>query len=113
MGREKFRIHDAATMEISEAISWYVDRGPNLADRFIAAVNEAIEKTLAAPDRFAKCIAGMRYVRVEMSLPLPTQAGGQTIGDLGLTTLKRPEFDLPVVAVIHATSCSRRGTISA
>ncbi|HQU41728.1 MAG: hypothetical protein B7Z73_01710 [Planctomycetia bacterium 21-64-5] len=65
MPRERFRIHDEAAKEIADAICWHVERDEELADRFIGAVNDAIDKILASPERFAKYLSRTRYVAVD------------------------------------------------
>lgn len=65
MPREKFRMHHEATKELAEAVSWHADRGEELADRFIGAVNDAIDKVLASPGRFANYFHRTRYVRID------------------------------------------------
>ena len=64
MPRERFRIHGEAAKELNDAISWHAERDEELADRFIEAVNLAIDKILASPERFAEHLYRTRYVRV-------------------------------------------------
>jgi toxin ParE1/3/4 len=65
MMRDRFRIHAEAAKEITDAISWHAQqRDEKLADRFTDAVNEAFDKILTSPERFAKYLLGTRYVRV-------------------------------------------------
>lgn len=63
--RDRFRVHAEATKEITDAISWHIQqRDERLADRFIGAMNEAVDKILSSPERFAKYLFGTRQVRV-------------------------------------------------
>jgi plasmid stabilization system protein ParE len=53
--------HSGARIDFDESFDWYRSRSVEAALGFIAAVDAAIEKITAAPDRFPSTTAGCRY----------------------------------------------------
>jgi plasmid stabilization system protein ParE len=55
-------LHAGAEADYEEALAWYLDRSPQAADRFEAAVGEAIDAIAAHPTLFPRCDARHRYI---------------------------------------------------
>jgi plasmid stabilization system protein ParE len=47
----RYEFHPAALEEYEAAALWYAERDPELAERFVQSVEEAIGRILEAPDR--------------------------------------------------------------
>ncbi len=53
-----------AAQELRDARSWYEVRNPHVAQRFMASVNDAIDRICAAPDSHPLELKDIRWVRV-------------------------------------------------
>lgn len=65
MTRLDLDFHPMVGNEIAEAIGWYLNRSPAVADAFIGALDEALDQIATDPDRAAPYIHGRRAVRVD------------------------------------------------
>ncbi|MGE5138172.1 MAG: type II toxin-antitoxin system RelE/ParE family toxin [Rudaea sp.] len=57
--------HPEATIEIEAAVDWYLQRSPDAADGFVAALNEVLSEVLADPNRFGVHLKHTRYARLK------------------------------------------------
>ena len=48
----KYEFHPAALEEYREAALWYAEREPQVAQQFVASVEEAVARIIAAPQRW-------------------------------------------------------------
>src|SRR5437773_445482 len=55
--------HRLATREYEDAINWYSQRSARAADRFQAAVDQAIDRILAGPEALPITLRKYRWVR--------------------------------------------------
>lgn len=53
--------HPEATNEIESAVDWYLQRSPDAADGFVAALNKTLSDVLADPGRFSTHLKNTRY----------------------------------------------------
>ena len=54
------RWHPAAEIEAQEVLRWYADRNPNAAVQFSLELNEAVERIIENPHRFAPLEGNIR-----------------------------------------------------
>jgi toxin ParE1/3/4 len=59
-----FEFRLAANEELYEAASWYHRQRPDLADEFLAAVQEAAHLAAESPNRFPVVVKSARRIRV-------------------------------------------------
>jgi toxin ParE1/3/4 len=59
-------LHPEALAEADAGVLWYLDRSPRVAERFIAAIDTALERICEAPERWPPYVAGTRrYVMLK------------------------------------------------
>jgi plasmid stabilization system protein ParE len=57
-------LSNEAMAEFNEAVDWYAERSQSAALGFVAAIEKALEKIVAAPQSFPGTYAGCRYCRL-------------------------------------------------
>ena len=62
MPGRQLHVHPLAEAEIAEAARWYDDRSPGMGAAFVAAVREAINLVLEAPQRWRMARGARRYL---------------------------------------------------
>jgi plasmid stabilization system protein ParE len=68
MTEKQFAVHPAAIAEAREAARWYRERNQEVAERFIAEYEEALDMIHDAPDRWPSYLFRTRHVKTP-SLP--------------------------------------------
>lgn len=58
------RFIDACLAEIDEAIKWYANQGPELPERILSELQDAVEKLTPFPDAFHMVVDPYRRIRL-------------------------------------------------
>jgi plasmid stabilization system protein ParE len=61
----EIRFHPAAKGEIVDALNWYLDRSHQAAERFLTALDDAIEAVGSHPVMFPLCDSVYRHVTLK------------------------------------------------
>ena len=64
MSAPSFSFHPAAIEEAHSAARWYHERSPLAATRFVAELNQVIDRILEAPHRWPRSARGTRKIKL-------------------------------------------------
>jgi len=64
MSTRSFSFHPAAIEEALSAARWYGERSPLAATRFVAELNQGIDRILEAPHRWPQSARGTRKLKL-------------------------------------------------
>ena len=64
MTASSFSFHPAAIEEAISAVGWYRERSPLAATRFVAELNQVIDRILEAPRRWPRSARGTRKLKL-------------------------------------------------
>lgn len=89
MPTKPLEFHDEASVEYDAAFDWYLERSPDAARDFDAAVNRALADIASAPQRWA---AGLHSTRRYLLRRFPY-----------ILIYRERESDIQIVAVAHTS----------
>jgi plasmid stabilization system protein ParE len=83
-------LHPEALAEADAGVLWYLDRSPRVAQRFIAAVDRALERICEAPERWPSYVAGTRrYVMLKFPYFIVYKVTSETVYVYAIAHAKR------------------------
>lgn len=94
MSLASFELAPGARREFDDAVDWYRERNPDVAARFVAAVNAALLGILEAPERWPSEPSGRRrYVLQHFPFALHYVIGGGHVSIVAIAHGARaPEY---------------------